>query len=130
MASRDVVRIDGLRELSQSLKAIEEGNQKQINAVMKSAADKVATKARGRINSRTGKLASTVKPYGTQRASGVRMGRASVPYFGSYEFGGWPKGRKFIREGRALYPTFRDSRDQVIRDISTGLQQLIDRHGL
>lgn len=130
MVGGDTIRIDGLRELSRALKAVEAGLQKEINGVFKRAADKVATKARGRIRSRSGRLAASLQPFGTQRTSGVRMGRKAVPYAGPYEFGGYPAGRPFVKEGRALYPTFQEQAPAVRKDIEDGLRDVIRRAGL
>jgi hypothetical protein len=130
MVGGDTIRIEGLRELSRALKAVQAGTQKEIAQVFKSAAEKVATTARSRINSRSGKLADSIRPYGTQRAAGVRMGKQSVPYAGPYEFGGYPAGRPFIKEGRAIYPTFQEQEPIVRKDIEKGLREIIFRNGL
>jgi hypothetical protein len=126
----DVVRIDGLRELSKALRGVEDGLQKEVSGVFKRAAEKVAGKARARINSRSGKLAGSLRPFGTQRKAGVRMGRKAVPYAGPYEFGGYPAGRPFVPEGRAIYPTFRDEAANVRQDVAEGLSDLIRKAGL
>lgn len=126
----DAVRIDGLRELSRALKSVEDGLQKDIGPVLKGAAAGVAARARGKINSQTGRLAASIRPYGTQRTAGVRMGSAAVRYAGPWEFGGYPAGRPFIAEGRALYPTFREQAPQVSRDIVNGLEALIRQNEL
>ncbi len=104
--------------------------QKEITGVFKRAAEKVAGKARSRIRSRSGRLAGSLRPFGTQRAAGVRMGRKTVPYAGPYEFGGYPKGRPFIAEGRAIYPTFQEEAGKVRRDVADELTGLIRRAGL
>lgn len=126
----EVVRIDGLRELSRALKAVEDGMQKEVAGVFKRAAEKVASRARSRIRSRSGRLAGSLRPFGTQRKAGVRMGRKAVPYAGPYEFGGYPAGRPFVAEGRAIYPTFVEEAGNVRRDVADGLAELIQRAGL
>ncbi len=126
----ETIRIDGLRELSRALKQLEDGLQKEIGTVFKGAATKVASIAKGRINSRSGRLAGSITPFGTQRQAGVRMGKASIPYAGPYEFGGYPKGRPFMAEGRAIYPTFKEQAPVVQRDIEDGLKSLIRKYNL
>jgi hypothetical protein len=32
------------------------------------------------------------------------MGRASIPYAGPVDFGGWPEGREYVSSGRYLFP--------------------------
>ncbi len=126
----DAIRIDGLRELSRALKNVEDGLQKEINGIFRQAADKVARIARGRIKSRTGKLAGSLQPFGTQRAAGVRMGRKNVPYAGPYEFGGYPDARPFIAEGRAIYPTFKAMAGTIQEQVEDELADLIRSAGL
>ncbi len=128
--SRPVMRIEGLRELTRSLKAAEDGLQKEVNAIFKGAATKVASAARRRLPKRSGRLAASVRPFGTQRKPGVRVGRARAPYAGPVEFGGYPKGRPFVPEGRYIYPTFSEMAPQVRKDLAEELNALIRRAGL
>lgn len=126
----DTIRIDGLKELGRALKKMEDGLQKEIPKVLKPIADRVANKAKGRINSKSGRLAASIRPYATQRAAGVRMGKKNIEYAGPYEFGGYPKGRPFISEGRAIYPTFQEEAPKVEREMVAALNGLIKRAGL
>ncbi len=126
----DAIRIDGLRELSKNLRIVEDGMQKEIAQVFKRAAERVANEARRRIKSRTGRLAASVRPYGTQRAAGVRMGRKAAPYAGPYEFGGYPEARPFVPEGRAIYPAFRDMAGVIQDQVEEELADLIRKAGL
>ncbi len=126
----DAIRIDGLRDLARSLKAVQDGLQKEIPRVLKPIAEGVASKARGRIRSRSGKLAGSIRPFATQRAAGVRMGKKGVEYAGPNEFGGYPAGREFIPEGRAIYPTFKDEAPKVERQVVDALEGLIRKAGL
>ncbi len=126
----DAIRIDGLRDLSRALKRVEDGLQKEIPRRLKPIAERVAGTAAGRINSKSGRLAGSLRPFATQRAAGVRMGRASVPYAGPYEFGGYPAGRPFLPEGRAIYPTFKEQAPRVEREVVDVLNDLVRQAGL
>ncbi len=130
MVGGDAIRIDGLRELTRALKTVEDGLQREVNGVFKRAANKVVSAARGRIRSRSGRLAGSLKPFGTQRAAGARMGSAGVPYAGPYEFGGYPAGRPYVAAGRAIYPTFKSMAPSVRADVTRELNDLIRKAGL
>jgi phage gpG-like protein len=130
MVGADAIRIEGLRELSRGLKLVEDGLQKEIGSVFKRAAEKVASAARRAINSRSGRLAGSLKPFGTQRKAGVRMGGGRIRYAGPYEFGGYPGNRPYIATGRAIYPTFKSMVPAVQRDVAEELQGLIRKAGL
>lgn len=124
------IRVDGLKELGRALKQLEDGLQKEIPRALKPIADRVADKAKSRINSKTGRLAASIRPYATQRAAGVRMGSKAVAYAGPVEFGGYPKGRPYIKEGRAIYPTFVEEAPRFEREMVEALSGLIRRTGL
>ncbi len=126
----DAIRIDGLRELSKSLRLVEDGLQKEITGVFKRAAEKVADEARRRVPVRSGRLRDSIRPYATQRAAGVRMGKARVPYAGPVEFGGYPKARPFVAEGRYIYPAFTSMIPQVRRQVEDELADLVRQAGL
>ncbi len=126
----DAIRIDGLRELSRALKRVEDGLQKEIPKRLKPIAERVAGTAAGKINTKSGRLVGSLRPFATQRAAGVRMGRKNVPYAGAHEFGGYPAGRPFLPEGRALYPTFRDQAPRVEQEVVDALNDLIRETGL
>lgn len=127
---REVIRLVGLKELSRSLRQVEAGLQKEIGRAFKRAADKVAQDARRRVPKRSGKLAGSIRPFGTQKKAGVRMGRSSVPYAGPIEFGGYPASRPFVPKGRYIYPSFKESMPVVQRDLAKELEGLIKRAGL
>ncbi len=126
----EAIRIDGLRELSRALKKVEDGLQKEIPRRLKPIAERVAGIAAGRINSRSGRLAGSLRAFATQRAAGVRMGSARLPYAGPYEFGGYPEGRPFIPEGRAIYPTFKEQAPRVESEVVDVLNDLVRQAGL
>lgn len=84
--------------------ALEVVNGRQVRAALKRAgigvqdlkdahrrvAEMVAERSASRAPRRTGRLAATVRPAGTQSAAIVRAGRATVPYAAPIHWG-WPK---------------------------------------
>lgn len=51
--------------------------------------------------------------------------QSSGMYAGPWEFGGYPKGRPFVKEGRALLPTVKKNREALITAIEVAMQQLV-----
>jgi hypothetical protein len=91
---RDVKRLTGdVGPLSNALK--EAGRQ---------AVQPVAAAVRSSVPRGSGDLSGTVRVTGSRTGAAVRMGRASVPYAGPVDFGGWPVGRDYVSGGRYLFP--------------------------
>lgn len=124
----DRVVVEGLPALRRALKRVEGGLQREIGGVFREAARQVV----GRIDlpQLTGRLAGSVRPYGTQREAGVRVGGARVPYAGPVEFGGYPGSRPFVREGRYIFPAFDAAKGDVVESAERGLRDLIRRADL
>lgn len=88
MTARPGLEVKGRRELVRSLRAAGLGVQ-DLKDAHKRIAELVANAAQPHAPRRTGVLAGTMRPAGTQSASIVRVGRASVPYAGPIHWG-WP----------------------------------------
>jgi hypothetical protein len=68
------------------------------------AADPVANVARNAIPHESGTLAGDVRVSSARSGASVRVGRASIPYAGPVDFGGWPGEREYVAAGRYLFP--------------------------
>lgn len=86
--ARPVVQVRGARELRRSLRKAG-GDMQQVKTLHAEVGGIVAGAARPATPHRSGRLAGTVRSSGTQTASIVRAGRASVPYAGPIHYG-WP----------------------------------------
>jgi hypothetical protein len=95
----------------------------------KTAAAPVAEQARGDYPEVSGDLAGSVRVTGTRSGAAVRVGRASVPYAGPYDFGGWPKGRQFIPTGRVLWPAASQLASEAATLYSEAAQHAFDSFG-
>jgi hypothetical protein len=82
------VEVEGARQLRASLKRAGVGLD-DLKAAHAEVAKMVADRATRDAPVRTGRLAASVRPSGTQREALVRAGRASVPYAGVIHWG-WP----------------------------------------
>lgn len=122
--TRPAVEVVGLRELSRSLRQFEDG-AKDLRTANKRAAEYVAEKAAARVPVRSGRLQKSIRGAGQARGAVVREGTARVPYAGSVEFGGWPKGRPFVPEGRYLFPAAKDATPHVVELYGREIDALI-----
>lgn len=130
MAETQALRVVGLKELGQKLRAMEAGLQKEIPKAFKPVVASLADRSRSALPSRTGTLRGSVRPFATQKRFGLRVGSKRVPYAGPVEFGGWPPGRSFVRGGRFMFPLVEKERDRVGGEMAQALQALIRRVGL
>lgn len=135
MSVVDPIKVTGLRELQASLKAVEDGLQKQLRVVLNDAAELVAADARRKVPQRTGRAAQSLKAQSGQREAKIVGGSKKVPYYGFLDFGGRVGKNKsvtrpFRRSGRYIYPAYASNRDDVARKIADGLGELIRQAGL
>jgi hypothetical protein len=98
----------------------------------RTAADPVASAARSSLpqldtpEHPAGTMANDVRLVGAKTGAGVKMGRASLPYAGPLEFGGWPPGRDMVPDGRYLFPAARDLASTSAELYSVALQRGFD----
>ena len=86
--AQPVVQVRGARELRRTLRKAG-ADMQQVKNLHAEIGGIVAGAARPATPHRSGRLAGTVRSSGTQTASIVRAGRASVPYAGPIQWG-WP----------------------------------------
>lgn len=88
MAARPSLEVDGARQLRRTLKDAGVSVQ-DLKDAHREVAELVAQRAAPNAPRRTGRLADSVRPAGTQSAAIVRAGRAALPYAGPIHWG-WP----------------------------------------
>jgi hypothetical protein len=133
-----VVGVVGAKALRRDLNRLaEDVNGPLFNAMKRAgyaAVQPVVGATRAEIPSDgSGALAATVRASGTKTGGAVRMGRASVPYAGWFEFGGSrPDGseRDYLPGGRALFPAARTDAERAAKDYSDALTKLFESSGI
>lgn len=135
MATTDPIRIEGLRELQATLRALDGESQKLLRGTLNEAAETVAAGARRRVPTRTGRAKGSVKTASSQREARVKAGSAKVPYLGFLDYGGRvgigrSVSRPFVRSGRYVYPAYDANRDSIMKGLSDSIGRLITRAGL
>jgi hypothetical protein len=118
------IEVDGLKELRKNLRSVDRQLPKGLTKIHKEIAKPVAVKGKGRVNSRTGRLAATVKPSGTQRISQVAAGQGlaygAVNHWGGYP-GSYPGNRFLTDTMREMAPETLRNYD---RELTAWLEQL------
>lgn len=129
------VGVQGLNEFSRSLKRIDAELPKLLRVAMNGAADLLIRGAKPKIPRRTGRAADSLKAKSTRTAVRVGVGGNKAPYYPFLDFGG-STGRNnsvkrpFYREGRYLYPTLREQREEFTGVMQGALDEVVQAAGL
>jgi hypothetical protein len=111
VANQPVVQVIGLRALFRDLTKMSDPAAgvlaKAMSAAGKDAFTPVATELAAAYPHRSGRLAASVRVTSSRTGAAIRVGKKAVPYAGPVDFGGYPAGREYLKDGRYLYPTVR-----------------------
>lgn len=133
------IRVEGLKELNRALKDMPKAASKEIRAVNKSVAEKVALGARSRammLGGVAARVAPTLKPSAGVMSASVSLGSSAYPEaagaeFGSYrykQFEPWTgNGRD---AGRFLYPEIRETSEERTEEYRDALDSALRKVGL
>lgn len=122
MGAIDPIKVKGIRELQAALKDLDGETQKQLRVVFNRIAETVAAGASRRVPVRSGRARASVKVASSQREARIKAGGTRVPYYPWLDFGGQAPGnkthgargkRRFVADGRYLYPTYSANRDSI-----------------
>lgn len=130
-AIKTTVRVDGLAELVKAVRKIDPTTAKEMRPKLVALAGKVLAAIRpGMVRGPSGRFADSAKVRATSKSAGIAWSRASVPYAGAVEFGGYPKGRPYIASGRYIFPVVDQMRGQIEAEVSKAMDELIESAGL
>ena len=112
------VEVRGIKEVSAALKRVGDDLPKELQAEFRAIAQRIVDEAASKVPSQSGRAAGSIKPRASKKGAGVAAGGARVPYYGWLDFGGHrPRdnavSRPFIRQGRYLYPTVEEHREDI-----------------
>ena len=130
------IGITGLAELNRGLRAIDANAPKELRLRLNAAANIVVDATRPKIPEDTGAAARSLVARSTRTAARVAAGGKKAPYYPWLDFGGegrikgHPAARPFLREGRYFYPTLREKRPQVEKELLDGLTAIVRNAGL
>jgi Bacteriophage HK97-gp10, putative tail-component len=131
MAAPAVVTVVGLKALRKDIDQLAKPDRGPLNDALKAAgrkaAEPVVEAARNAVPHDSGTLAGSVRLSATRTGARVRMGKQSVPYAGPVEFGGWPEGRAYVKDGRYLFPAAHRLGTVAERLYNTEIGRALDR---
>lgn len=110
------IEIEGLDEFRKAVKQLEALDNKMVKEAGNKAADAVIDRAAPQFPRQTGKARSSIRSGSSQRVIKVKLGSAKAKHAPWLDFGGnvgknKSVNRKFIKNGRYLYPTYFKLRD-------------------
>ncbi|MBN1174533.1 MAG: HK97 gp10 family phage protein [Micromonosporaceae bacterium] len=133
---REVIEVKGLADLNRQLRAVSNDAPKQLRVGLNNVADVFIRRVRPKIPFLTGNARGSLKARSTRTAARVGVGGRKAPYYPWLDFGGQgrvagrPAKRPFIKEGRYFYPTLREVRPEIERELDRQLHQVVRASGL
>lgn len=129
------IRIEGLKEFTKALKALDSDLPKMVRLALNKAAGVVVDYGRARIPRQSGRAAATIRPRSTRTAVRVIEGSNRAPYVPWLDFGGAvgrqkSVKRRFYSEGRYLYPALTDEKDAIKAALESALTSVVEAAGL
>ena len=126
MPGKDKVSVDGLKEFRKGLKQLDSSLPKGLRVALNESSAFLIDKTRRVIPHRSGKAAGSLTARSTQSAVRVGIGGKRAPYYPWLDYGGSvgrnnSVKRPFLKEGRYLYPTFRDHRAEFQKILEAAL---------
>ena len=139
------VKVVGLRELRNSMRATEKGTQHFLQVRLKEAATQVASAVAGKVPMLSGAAAASVRAVATTERASIVAGGPKAPYFPWLDFGGstgrwhrpytagsgsvrrdwYGKGGMGDGEGRYVYPTVREMHDVITDSVSEAVHDAL-----
>lgn len=141
MAKPVGVTVIGLRELQARLAAASEYEPRQVREIVSNVAQIVVDEAIPEMKSQfvsepsrmDGKLEESLRTSASASKRGISASviegkgtgsQDSAMYAGVWEFGGYPGKRKFVKQGRALFPTAKKHRDRLVAAVEAAMEEL------
>lgn len=129
------IEVVGLVQLSRSLRKIGADAPKALRVAINGVAGRLVDLIRPRIPRLTGRAAGSLRASSTRTAARIGVGGARAPYYPWLDFGGRTGParsveRPFYKEGRYVYPTLRDERTKIERDLGDALVGVATDAGL
>jgi hypothetical protein len=128
------VEVRGIGKFNSGLRRIDRTLPGEMKKEFLELSDYVAGRIRSKVPRRTGRAAASVKPKATTRSAGIAFGGNAAPYYPWLDFGGRVGRNKsivrpFIKEGRYVYPTLRQERDNIAEAADTAIERVAERAG-
>lgn len=129
------IAVQGLREFASALRRMDAQAPKALRLVANACAEFLIGKVKPKVPRLTGRAASSLVARSTRTAVRIAIGGKRAPHYPWLDFGGsvGPKRsvrRPFYSDGRYLYPTYHDHRDDLESVLQDGLVDLAEDSGM
>lgn len=133
--SSSTIRIVGLNEFRKGLRGIDRGLPKGVRLALNDAANVLIDAARPKIPRRTGRAADSLKAQSSQTTARIAAGGRKAQWYPWLDFGGRTGRNKsvvrpFYREGRYIYPTLSEQRENIESAMLKAMAQLASSNGI
>lgn len=129
------IGVEGLADFNRALRKLDADAPKGLRVALNGVADQLVQRAQTKIPKRTGAAARSLKARSTRTSARVAVGGRQAPYYPWLDFGG-STGRKksvqrrFLKEGRYLYPALAEIRPQIAAALDDALTDVARGAGL
>jgi hypothetical protein len=129
------IKVTGLKGFAKGLKQMDAELPKALRLAFNEVAEPIAEGARAKVPRRSGRAARSIQVRSTRTEVRIVAGGPRAPYYPWLDFGG-RVGRKratrraFYREGRYIYPTYYEQRDEIPKRLELALVNVARLAGL
>lgn len=129
------VKVEGLKEFSRSLKALDSELPKALRLGLNDAANVVVKEAKPRVARRSGRAAGTVRAQSTRTLARVSGGGGRAPYYPWLDFGGrvgrrHSVRRPFLPKGRYIYAAYDRRKGEFVDHLRNSLVDVARQAGM
>jgi hypothetical protein len=130
------VEVGGLAQLNKGLRALDSAAPKELRLALNSAAELLVDTAKPKVPSVSGAARRSMVARSTRTSARIKVGGDKAPHFPWLDFGGQgrvagrPAERQFFGEGRYVYPTLREIRPRIERQLQESLTAVVRNAGL
>lgn len=133
--SSSTIKVVGLNDFRKGLRGMDRGLPKGVRTALNEVADVLIDATRPKIPHRTGDAAASLRAQSSQTTAKIAVGGQKAPYYPWLDFGG-KVGRKksvvrpFYKQGRYIYPTLAEQRENIETAMLKAMAQLASTNGV
>lgn len=133
--AREAIQVVGLRDTQRALRAVDPAAARALRVALNQASTFLIDKVRPQIPSRSGRARSSLKARSSQTAVRIAAGGSRAPYYPWLEWGGAvgigdSVKRPYLPDGRWLYPTLAQHREEFLRIMDDAVTGVLRETGL
>lgn len=129
------IRAVGLADTVRALKQVDKELPKELRLGLNRVVDVLVGLIRPKVPTLTGAARASIKSRSTQTVARIAVGGDKASYYPWLDFGGAvgrnkSVRRSFVQEGRYVYPTLRENRNEIMQQLEDVTTEVTARAGL